>query len=67
MHTIDQPRPLSDLSGEELLLMAIAGAPNNRRRIHQELELRALLGQGARRARVAETRPRLRLVRSAAV
>jgi hypothetical protein len=64
MHTLDQTRPLSDLTGEQLLLMAIAGNPGNRRRIHQELSLRALLAEGARRIRAAEIRPRLRLARS---
>lgn len=66
MHTLDQPRPLSDLTGEELLLLAIVGARGNRRRIHQELDLRAVLAEGARRARSAVTRPRLQIVRSRA-
>ena len=59
-------RPLSDLCGEELLLLAIAGAPGARRRIHQELSLRALLAEGARRARSAAKPPQLRLVRNRA-
>jgi hypothetical protein len=66
MHSLDQPRPLSDLSGEELLMMAITGAPAVRRLIERELSLRALLAEGARRVRNARSRPRLRLVRSRA-
>lgn len=62
-----QPRLLSNLSGEELLLMAIAGARGTRERIHQELSLRALLAEGPRRARrESASRPRLRLAKSSA-
>jgi len=66
MRILDQHRPLSDLTGEELLLMAIASAPGNRRRIQQELSYRAVLAEETRRTRVPAVRPRLHLVRSSA-
>jgi hypothetical protein len=58
-HQVGQPESLSDMIGEELLLLAIAGRPGDRRRIDQELELRALLAHDSRRVR-STTRLRLR-------
>lgn len=62
MQTLDQARPLSERTGEELLIMAVGGNPQDRKRIHRELTYRALLAEGARRAGRAFTQPRLRLV-----
>ncbi len=66
MHTLNHARPLCNLSGEELLIIAIAGAPGARRRINDELGVRSLLAEGARRTRIAADRPRLRLSRTRA-
>lgn len=41
-------------TGEQLLLMAIAGRRADRRRIEQELDLRSLLAEGPRRPRVSK-------------
>jgi len=41
-------------TGEELLMLAIAGRREDRRRIAQELDLRALLSEGPRRPRVSK-------------
>jgi hypothetical protein len=63
MSICSTPRPLTERSGEELLLMAIAGDTTLRRSITRELNLRALLAEGPRRARqIAAAHPRLRLV-----
>ncbi len=62
MHHNLRPRPLSDHSGTELLILAIAGTAGQRRQIETELNLRALLAEGPRRRRLAPQRPRLRLV-----
>ncbi len=40
-------------TGEELLMMAIAGGRTERRRIQRELDLRSALGEGPRRPRLA--------------
>jgi hypothetical protein len=45
-------------TGEELLIMAITGRAD-RRTIEQELDLRALLGEGPRRRRTRRTAARI--------
>ena len=52
-------------SGEELLLMAIAGREADRERIGRELDLRALLGEGPRRVRTSRAATRIRHRRAA--
>ena len=49
-------------TGEELLIMAIAGRSAERRRIEQELDLRAMLGEGPRRPRRKSRRTSARIV-----
>jgi hypothetical protein len=59
---LEHVRPLTHRTGEELLLMAIGAGNQARRRIHRELDVRALLASGRVRARVAPARPTLRAV-----
>ena len=46
-------------TGEELLMMAIAGSAAVRRRIQEELDLRSLLAEGPRQPRVSQPRARI--------
>lgn len=50
MHTFHQPRPLSSLSGEQLLMMTISGSHADRRRIRRELDTRAVLADSGDRS-----------------
>lgn len=63
MPALDHPRPFCNLSGEELLIVAIRGTPGTRRRVQHELSLRAVLTGVSQRTRSGTVRPRLRLVR----
>ena len=63
VHT--QPKTLSDLTGEELLLVAIIGSNRNRRSIHRELTRRARACQFIRRAAATDSRPHLQRTRAA--
>ena len=63
---LEHIRPLTHRTGEELLLMAIGAGSHARRRIHRELDVRALMASGRSRARVAPPRPTLPLVSHAA-
>jgi hypothetical protein len=60
MQIHEQARSLTRRSGEELLLMAISGGSEARRRIHKELDLRAALAAGRSRAGVMAGRPAAR-------